>query len=176
MAMEQLEQADIKAIKDVWTIMTWNTYFRVYGTFPHPNFYVERGKEPKPRMWEIFPEAKDMVKHFANENLETLSSELVADYIRGELVDELFEKHNDECTNSPTRLEPLTRQEFLQQLHLKTIDPKTACNANPEDFKSQGLSYKEIEKFVDKEMKVHRSALDQDHGCISRTWRNAQWS
>jgi hypothetical protein len=49
-------------------------------------------------------------------------------------------------------------------------------NANPEDFESQGLSYKEIEKFVDKEMKVHRSALDQDHGYIARTWRNAQQS
>ena len=47
---------------------------------------------------------------------------------------------------------------------------------SPENFKSQDLSYKEIERFVDKEMQVHQSALNQDHGYISTTWRNAQRS
>jgi hypothetical protein len=41
------------------------------------------------------------------------------------------------------------------------------------DFAAAGLSYKEIEKHVNKIMKTHRSTLDQEHGYISRIWRES---
>ena len=46
--------------------------------------------------------------------------------------------------------------------------------ASPEEYASKGMSYREIERFVDKLMKVHRSAADQDTGFITKTWREAQ--
>ena len=42
------------------------------------------------------------------------------------------------------------------------------------NFENEGLSYAEIEKYVSKLMKCHRSSADQDTGFISRIWREAQ--
>jgi len=47
-------------------------------------------------------------------------------------------------------------------------------SAESEDSNRQGLPYKDIELFVDRKMKVHRSCLDLEHGYISRVWREAQ--
>jgi hypothetical protein len=44
----------------------------------------------------------------------------------------------------------------------------------PEEFGSLGISYSEIEKLVNKESKVHRSALDQNTGFIAKAWRESQ--
>ena len=42
------------------------------------------------------------------------------------------------------------------------------------NFENEGLSYAQIEKYVLKLMKCHRSSADQDTGFISRIWREAQ--
>jgi len=47
-------------------------------------------------------------------------------------------------------------------------------SAESEDSNGQGLPYKDIELFVDRKMKVHRSCFDLEHGYISRVWREAQ--
>ena len=44
--------------------------------------------------------------------------------------------------------------------------------AHPEAFNERGLSYSDIEKQT-KLMRVHRSAVDQDHGYISRIWKES---
>jgi hypothetical protein len=41
------------------------------------------------------------------------------------------------------------------------------------DFAAAGLSYKEIEKHVNKIMKTHRSTYDQEHAYISKIWRES---
>ena len=48
-------------------------------------------------------------------------------------------------------------------------------NPTNRDYSTAGLSYDEIEKMT-KAIKCHRSALDQDHGFISRLWRETQGS
>ena len=48
-------------------------------------------------------------------------------------------------------------------------------NSNNRDYAAAGLSYAEIEK-MSKAIKCHRSAFDQDHGFISRLWREMQGS
>ena len=41
-------------------------------------------------------------------------------------------------------------------------------------FESDGLSYAEIEKYVDRTMKTHRCTLDQEHSFIQKAWKESQ--
>jgi len=45
---------------------------------------------------------------------------------------------------------------------------------SPESLAGHGLSYREIEQYVDKKMKVHRSTADQESAFIAKVWREAQ--
>jgi len=45
---------------------------------------------------------------------------------------------------------------------------------SPESLQGHGLSYREIEQYVNKIMKVHRSTADQESAFIAKVWREAQ--
>ena len=57
------------------TLCRWRSYFLVNKQFPHPNVYIELGKEFQPKLFEYFPEAWDKLKNWMNNNLEILSTE-----------------------------------------------------------------------------------------------------
>jgi len=49
---------------------------------------------------------------------------------------------------------------------------------SPESLEGHGLSYCEIEQYVDKKMKVHQSTTNQECSYISKVWQelqNKQW-
>ncbi len=45
---------------------------------------------------------------------------------------------------------------------------------SPESLQGHGLSYREIEQYVNKIMKVHRSTADQESAFIAKVWRETQ--
>jgi len=47
-------------------------------------------------------------------------------------------------------------------------------SADDNDFARHGLSHKEMELFVNTEMKVQQSCLDLEYGYISHIWRESQ--
>jgi hypothetical protein len=62
-------------------IAQWNMIFRKFECFPHPNPYVQCGKQPLPQNLEIFPDAKDQIVGYGVMNLATLTIEGVHDFI-----------------------------------------------------------------------------------------------
>jgi hypothetical protein len=65
------------------TIANWNTVFRKFECFPHPNnpYYVQCGKHPLPRLLKLNPNAKDQIVSFGIKNLGTQTIEGVHDFI-----------------------------------------------------------------------------------------------
>jgi len=47
---------------------------------------------------------------------------------------------------------------------------------SPESLEGHGLSYHEIEQYVEKKIKVHRSTTDQESSFIAKVWRESQRS
>ncbi len=45
---------------------------------------------------------------------------------------------------------------------------------SPESLEGHGLSYQEIEQYVNKKMKVHRNTADQESAYIAQVWRDSQ--
>jgi len=57
---------------------------------------------------------------------------------------------------------------------LKKVTIEHAADLFPldssESLKGHGLSYHEIEQYVDKKMKVHHCTANQENACISKIW------
>ena len=63
------------------TIAKWNIFYCKLGCFPHPNANVQSGKQPLPRLLEMFPDEKDHIIAFGVNNLATLTREGMLDLI-----------------------------------------------------------------------------------------------
>ena len=59
-------------------VSVWNRLFRRSGKFSHPNNYVANGiKQPKPKIFALFPQAVAMVNEFVLRRLDHITSEMV---------------------------------------------------------------------------------------------------
>ena len=74
------------------TIARWNRAFRKINKFLHPNPIVRSGKSPEPSLFEHFPEAKDIIKRWANGNLADLTTDLLRNFIITTLLPGLSKK------------------------------------------------------------------------------------
>ena len=122
-SIEILSQLGVTKIKNYRTIEAWNSYFRIAGFLPHPNTFVETEKEIQPKIFRIYPEARDELRRWANQNLELLNSDVAAEFIRSELVDKVYDQYLYELASDEIQL---SKEEFLRSLNLTTVDTKTA--------------------------------------------------
>jgi len=76
----------------------------------------------QPKLFFIFPEARDEIRQWANQNLESLNSDLAADHICTVILPKLFLQYSEE---SAIDRQP-TQQEFMRWLHVSMIDTSTA--------------------------------------------------
>jgi hypothetical protein len=67
----------------------WNMVYRMLECFPHLNPYVQCGKQPLPRLLEIFPDAKEQIVGFGVRNLATLMIEGLHDFIISSVIPRL---------------------------------------------------------------------------------------
>jgi hypothetical protein len=89
------------------TVSNWNIAFRKYESFPHPNLSVQCGKQPLPRLLEVYPCAKEQIVSFGLKNLAHLSIEAVYQFILSTVVPRLAalwikESLDDAATTSST--------------------------------------------------------------------------
>jgi hypothetical protein len=98
-AIEEL--ADLVFAKKVINsraIARWNAYFRQNDYLPHPNAWIESGNNRMhPLLFELFPTARQKFEWYAMQNLDKMSGEFMAAYIKEELIPFLFEELRDEC-------------------------------------------------------------------------------
>ena len=71
------------------TVTIWNHVFRKFECIPHPNPLVQCGKQPLPRLLEIFPDTKEQIVAFGVRNLATLIIEGLQNFIVSSIVPRL---------------------------------------------------------------------------------------
>ena len=108
--IKKMGNAAFDLFKAPKTIMAWNQYFRKKKQLPHPNIYVELGKEVQPKLFEHFPEAQQKFEKWGNGNLFTLSCEKAADYIRNTLIPEVYIEEMKDLDEH----EHITLEEFMK--------------------------------------------------------------
>ena len=77
-------------------VAKWNMVFRRSECFPHPNPYVQCGKQPLPRLLEIFPDTKDQIVGYGVQNRATLTIEGVHDFIVNTIIPRLAAERHQE--------------------------------------------------------------------------------
>jgi len=139
-SIEVLCQVGIDQVQHFCTLQAWHTYFKVGENFPHPNPFVELDKEVQPKFFRVYPEAREELRHWANQNLELLNSDLAAEFIRDDLTNKFFDQYTNEMEEGEILT---TKNEFLQLMNLKAIDTKTAFRW----LKNLGFTY-DVQKKV----------------------------
>jgi len=124
----------VEKVPNYQTIQDWNIYFRNEQKFPHPNQFVELKKEVVPKLFRVFPEAKDKLQHWANNKLEVLNSDATADYIQSDLLLQFYSQYVNEMEDGEM---PMSQQDFMQSMNLSTLDTKTAYQW----LKNSGFSF-----------------------------------
>ena len=81
------------------TIAEWNIQFRVHTKFPHPNPTIASGKTTLLPIFDIFPEAKEMIISQCTSNLADMTIQQVHNYIIDELIPALHQKVIHELDN-----------------------------------------------------------------------------
>ena len=71
------------------TIAEWNIIYRKLESFPHPNAYLQCGKQPLPRLLKMLPDAKDQIVAFGVKSLAMLTIEGVFDLIVSTVIPRL---------------------------------------------------------------------------------------
>jgi hypothetical protein len=99
-ACQLLNSFGMKQASFYKTVSNWNIAFRKYKSFPHPNLSVQSGKQPLPRLLEVYPCAKEQIVSFGLKNLAHLSIEAVCQFILSTVVPRLAalwikESHDD---------------------------------------------------------------------------------
>ena len=138
------------------TVRVWHHTFQSNGDrFPHPHPGVANGKDPDPPFFSENPDLKRAFIEHGNNNLESLKSEMMVDYVEEVLVPKLIVKHTD-----PVSKVVPTRAEVLTIYRLTTINPCTVSRW----LNKFGFRYSSRKKhyFVDShekpENKVYRKA------------------
>jgi hypothetical protein len=173
------ELADLVLAKKVINsraISRWNTYFRQNENLPHPNAWIESGHDGMhPLLFELFPYARQKVEWYAMKNLDKMSGEYMAAYLKEDLIPYLFEELRSECEKNNWTQYCNTLEEFYTYLGLRTVCTQTAINwlvnvfkfqykplkrcyynDKHEDPKNKIDRYKKIETYLQLELRAYR--------------------
>ena len=104
------------------TIAQWNSNFRCGDQFPHPNPWVRIGKDPKPPIFELFPQVVADINAYVVQHLDFFTVEL----LRNHLIHVMIPKLLEEIWNK-------VEEESIEYKHLQTWTDKslahmTVCN------------------------------------------------
>jgi hypothetical protein len=92
-AVEMLAYVGLDYTLDPKRVSVWNRLFRRSGKFSHPNNYVANGiKQPKPKIFALFPQAVAMVNEFVLRRLDHITSEMVQYELISKIIPALEEE------------------------------------------------------------------------------------
>jgi hypothetical protein len=83
---------------------------------PHPNLYVANGIDPKPRIFEVFPEAEAMISDVVFSHLDHFAVDMLRNELITIIIPGLKRKADDETV-------PVDSEEYLLLSHLSTQPP-----------------------------------------------------
>ena len=117
-AFSKMTQIGLEVYKDPKPIYLLHKHFRQKLTLPHPNKMIQSGKLNTPRLFSLYPEAKELFFKFCSDNLETLSCESSSQYVKSTLLPTVYHISQQEANN-------LSIEAFKHSLKLSTIHPST---------------------------------------------------
>ena len=97
--------------------MQWNRIFCKHKVFPHPNHYVEMGKNDEPLFLETFPQVKMELCKWATENIDKLSCESIGNELRQKIIPKIFNSYLEESVDN----QQLSMNDFLKSLNHKRM-------------------------------------------------------
>ena len=78
--------------------------------FPHPNTNIQNGHTYVPVFLDTFPEVKESIRKWANNNLDQLNCENVQREIKTNIIPNIYRTYLDDCDSSDN---PLSLEDFL---------------------------------------------------------------
>ena len=115
LACQFLNAIGIEQAIDYKIIQKWNIAFRKSEEFPHPNPTAALGKIPKPPIFDLYPDMKQLILDYCLHHLENLTVEKVQDFVKSEAIPECI-KHDGNN---------MTQEAFLEQCGLKNVSQPT---------------------------------------------------
>jgi hypothetical protein len=92
-AVEMLAYLGFDLTFDPKRVSEWNRLFRTNGKFPHPNNYVANGiKQPKPKIFALFPQAAAIMNEFVLSRLDHVTSEMLRYELIAKIIPALEEE------------------------------------------------------------------------------------
>jgi hypothetical protein len=144
-AVRKLSSLGFNLTVDKLRLGMWNTLFRRDHHFPHPNSYVANGMKPKPRIFEVFPEAEAMISDFVLSHLDHFTVDMLRNEFITMIIPGLKQKAEDESV-------PVDTEEYLLLSHL-SMQPLHYLGYTHDKLKK---SYY-VDGHEHKEQKLHRS-------------------
>ena len=92
-AVQRMHKNGVRTINDPQVLMRWNRTYRISLKFPHPNVNIQNGYFYEPSFLETFPEVKDMIRKWANNNLDQLSCENIQLQIKNSIIPEVYKTY-----------------------------------------------------------------------------------
>ena len=125
-AIKKMRQEGLQKVSSWRSISRWNRIFRTNEIFPHPNVKIELKREYSPLFLELYPEAKDKIREWGSNNLQGLTAEKLANYVRTELVVEIHQQHVSESNAQNPPLTAMTIEEFKRSVKIREFCVATA--------------------------------------------------
>ena len=102
-------------------IQYYSISFSIRLKFPHPNIRIEINRMYSSLLLDFFPEARHLICEYTSKNTEGMSWEKTANFVRNELLKQLFESYKEE-TSDPD----LTLDVFKQLMRIREFGVTTA--------------------------------------------------
>jgi hypothetical protein len=115
-AVRKLSPLGFNVTVDKKRLGLWNRLFQRDHIFPHPNSYVANGMKPKPRIFEVLPEAEAMISDFVLSHLDHFSVAMLRNELITIIIPGLKQKAEDESV-------PVDSEEYLFLSHLSMQPP-----------------------------------------------------
>ena len=109
--IKNMKENGVSTINNYKTILNWNRTYCLDEVFPHPNINIQIGQTYQSEFLEAHPEVQIMINKWSNQNLDQLSCENVAIFIRNNILPKIYTTYLSEDCDSGDK--PLSQSEFL---------------------------------------------------------------
>ena len=140
-AIKQMNRNGVSLLNNNQVLMRWNRIYKVNERFPHPNTNTQNGHMYVPVFLDTFPEVKESIRKWANNNLDQLNCENVQREIKTNIIPNIYRTYLDDCDSCDN---PLSLEDFLYLFGLKKIGLTTVWKW----MRFMNFSYDERKKVI----------------------------
>jgi hypothetical protein len=119
-AISVFREAGIATVTTAGTVMKWHRFFRVHLSLKEDA--RKNTKEYVPKLFVVYPEARALINKYFIHNLESVN----VDEFRNHVLEKVFPQLLNEMPVVVDGVEPLSFQDLLSSINLKTLGLATA--------------------------------------------------